>query len=290
MASPSQQTSCDRLSESQAQLNANVQQLKTENENLYLKYAAASGNTTEQSNIKTQMNKNVALWTSLLQSAGTLAQVQTTCVANQTSKAETVTILGKLMEQQLKDAQDQLAELETSRADKERMIELNTYYGKRFMAQAGVMKIFIYMCIPVLILAILANMGFVPNYIAGFMIIASIVVGIVYMYSAVSDINRRDKMNFDEYTWEFDPSRVGSVINPNLNSSGGANASNFLGCYEGACCNPPSTIWDPNSKTCIVQNAQGGGSGGVTGTSTASTTVGASTVTTTSYEGDLAAG
>jgi hypothetical protein len=286
MASPSQQTSCDRLSESQAQLNANVQQLRTENENLQKRYITAPES--EQSNIKTQMNKNVALWTSLLRSAGTLAQVQTTCVANQTSKAETVTILGRLMEQQLKDAQDQLAELETSRADKERMIELNTYYGKRFMAQAGVMKIFIYMCIPVLILAILANMGFVPNYIAGFMIIASIVVGIVYIYSAVSDINRRDKMNFDEYTWEFDPSRVGSVINPNLNSSGGANASNFLGCYEGACCNPPSTIWDPNSKTCIVQNAQGGGGSGVTGTSSASTTVGASTVTTAPpYKGNL---
>jgi hypothetical protein len=208
-------------------------------------------------------------------------------VASEQSEAETATALQNVIDQELKDAQEQIAELESSRAGKERMIEINTYYGKRFMAQAGVMKIFIYMCIPVLILAVLANMGFVPNYIAGFMIIASIAVGVIYMYNAVGDINRRDKLNFDEYTWEFDPSRVGSVVNPNLNGSGGANASSLLGCYEGACCNPPSTIWDPNSKMCIVQNAQGGG-GSVTGTSTASTTVGASTVTTAPpYEGDL---
>jgi hypothetical protein len=287
MASPP--TSCDRLRESQDQLKANVQQLKNENDNLMARYGATN-NPTERSTIMDQIKKNEAMWTSLLASAGTLAQVQTTCVANHASKAETTTILNDFMDQQLKDAQVQIAELETSRANKERMIELNTYYGKRFMAQAGVMKIFIYMCIPVLILAILANMGFVPNYIAGFMIIASIVVGIVYIYSAVSDINRRDKMNFDEYTWEFDPSRVGSVINPNPN--GGANASNLLGCYNGACCNPPSTIWDPNSKTCVVQNAQGGGSR-VAGSSTSSTTVSAAPVAPGSdnpgYEGNLAA-
>ena len=46
MASP-QQTSCDRLSESQAQLRANVLQLKTENENLMARYGKAA-DTTEQ--------------------------------------------------------------------------------------------------------------------------------------------------------------------------------------------------------------------------------------------------
>ena len=280
----SQPTSCDTLSESQEQLKASVAQLKTANDDLWTRYGRAT-NPTEQANITAQIDKNVALWTSLLESAGTLSTVQTTCVASKQSEATTATTLKNLMEQELKAAQEQIAELETSRAGKERMIELNTYYGKRFMAQAGVMKIFIYMCIPVLILAILAKMGFVPNYIAGFMIIASIVVGIVYIYSAVSDINRRDKMNFDEYTWEFDPSRVGSVVNPN--GSGGANASGLLGCYNGACCNPPATIWDPRSKMCVVQNAQGGGSP-VAGMSTASTTSTAAPIgSVPTLEGDL---
>jgi hypothetical protein len=281
-------TSCATLSESQEQLNANVQQLKEANANLMDRLSKTSDGT-ERTTISAQMTKNEALWTSLLNSAGTLAQVQQTCVASKKSEAETAATLSGFIDQELKAAQEQIAELETSRAGKERMIELNTYYGKRFMAQAGVMKIFIYMCIPVLILAVLANMGFVPNYIAGFMIIASIVVGVVYIYNAVGDINRRDKMNFDEYTWEFDPSRVGSIVNPN--GSGGANASSLLGCYNGACCNPPATIWDPSSKMCVVQNAQGGGSG-VEGSSTASTTVSAASVTTASggsgYAGDLA--
>ena len=279
-------TSCATLSESQAQLSASVNQLKEMNANLTLSLSTTQSQT-ERDKISAQMIKNETLWTSLLNSAGTLATVQTTCVASEQSEAETATVLQNVIDQELKAAQEQLAELETGRAGKERMIEINTYYGKRFMAQAGVMKIFIYMCIPVLILAVLANMGFVPNYIAGFMIIASIAVGVIYMYNAVGDINRRDKLNFDEYAWEFDPSRVGSVVNPNLNGSGSANASSLLGCYESKCCNPPATIWDPSSKMCVVQTAQGGGSR-VKGTSYSSTTGSATTVTTAPYEGDLA--
>ena len=130
------------------------------------------------------------------------------------------------------------------------------------MAQAGVMKIFIYICVPVLILAVLANAGVLPNYIAGFAIIACIVVGIVYIYGAVNDINRRDKMNFDEYTWEFDPSRVGPIVNPHHHHKKNkldASLSGF-GCVDGSCCADP-TKWDPTAKQCVfVNDAQGEGS------------------------------
>ena len=284
----SEPSSCDTLSESQVQLKTNVQQLKTENDSLLARYGATN-DPTQKTNVMNQIKKNEALWTSLLASAGTLAKVQTICVGSKQTEAETATILENLMDQQLKEAREQIAELETSRAGKERMIELNTYYSKRFMAQAGVMKIFIYMCIPILILAILANTGFLPNYIAGFMIIASIVIGLIYIYGAVHDINRRDKMNFDEYTWEFDPSRVGAVVNPN-GSGSGANSSSLMGCYNDACCNPPATIWDPQSKTCVVQNAQGGGSS-VQGASTQNTvaSTAAPMSSSTGFMGNLAA-
>jgi hypothetical protein len=177
------------------------------------KYAVAT-DSTERKNVANEMDKNETLRSNLLSSSGAAALVQNQAVDTKRAAAADLTAMTTFVEAELKSARDQLEENQTIRTGKERMIELNTYYGKRFMAQAGVMKIFIYMCIPILILAILANMGFLPNYIAGFAIIASIVVGIVYIYGAVHDINRRDKMNFDEYTWEFDPSRVGPIVNP----------------------------------------------------------------------------
>ena len=203
----------DTLSTSQQQLLASTQQLQEAQQNLMDRYSATN-DPAERKKIANEMDKNEALRANLLSSTGAAALVQNQVVDTKRAAAADLTAMTNFVEVELKTARDQLEEIQTSRTGKERMIQLNTYYGKRFMAQAGVMKIFIYMCIPILILAILANMGFLPNYIAGFAIIASIVVGIVYIYGAVHDINRRDKMNFDEYTWEFDPSRVGPVINP----------------------------------------------------------------------------
>jgi hypothetical protein len=277
----------DTLSETQQQLLANTQQLQDAQKNLMNRYAAAI-DPAERTKLANEMDKNEMLRSNLLSSTGKIALVQNQAITDGQNSAIDMTAITGIMDQQLKDARDQLDAMNAIRSEKERMIEINTYYGKRFMAQSGVMKIFIYMCIPVLILAVLANMGFLPNYIAGFMIIAAIVIGIAYIYSAVHDINRRDKMNFDEYAWEFDPSRVGSLVTPTVSS--GANASGNLGCYESACCNPPATIWDPKSSTCVVQNAQGGGSS-VQGASTQPTVASTATPTSSStgFMGNLAA-
>lgn len=283
----------DTLSTSQQQLLASTQQLQEAQQNLMDRYSATN-DPVERKKIANEMDKNEALRSNLLSSTGAAALVQNQQVANKREAAIELAILSGVMEQSLKDARERLDEVQSSRLGKERMIELNTYYGKRFMAQSGVMKIFIYMCIPVLILAVLANMGLLPYYISGFAIVVSIVIGLIYIYYAVDDINRRDKMNFDEYKWEFDPSRVGSVINPDDGGSkhhkkkaaaaGAAGAAaELVGCFNGECCNQTSTIWDPKSKTCVVQGAQGDGSA-VKG---ASTTPTAAATLTPSLLGDL---
>jgi hypothetical protein len=258
--------SSDTLSVSQQQLLTSTQQLQEAQQNLMDRYSATN-DPAERKKIANEMDKNEALRANLLSSTGAAALVQNQQVENKREAAIDMAILSGVMEQSLKDARERLDAVQSSRIGKERMIELNTYYGKRFMAQSGVMKIFIYMCIPVLILAVLANMGLLPYYIAGFAIVTSIVIGVIYIYYAVDDINRRDKMNFDEYRWEFDPSRVGSVINPGDDGKGkkkkaaaAAASADVVGCFNGECCNNVSTIWDPKSKTCVVQGAQGDGS------------------------------
>lgn len=260
--------STDRLSTSQDQLLTSIQQLQNaqrENMNAY----ASAQTTNERTRIMDRMKQNEALRTNLLASAGTVNFVQTQQTDNQRAAAEDLALVLMVAEHELKTQREQLDALQTSYNGKKRMIELNTYYGKRFMAQSGVLKIFIYMCIPVLILAILANAGLFPSYIAGLIIIAIVIVGVIYIYAAVNDINRRDKQNFDEYTWEFDPSRVGTIVNPNYGTTGAGTNGEVVGCFNGKCCGA-NTKWDAPSGTC-VQNAQGGGSS-VQGTSTTRST------------------
>uniref|UniRef100_A0A6C0I533 Uncharacterized protein n=1 Tax=viral metagenome TaxID=1070528 RepID=A0A6C0I533_9ZZZZ len=243
-------SSSDRLSAAQKQLLKSVQHLQDAQVENLNEYANAQDDN-ERKRIMDKMKKNEVLRANLLGSASAASDVVTTAALSANDAEHNIQVLVTFAEQRLKEAEEQVDAAQRDYNGKKRMIDLNTYYGKRFMAQAGVMKIFIYMCIPVLILAVLANMGLLPNYIAGFIIIAIVVIGIIYIYAAVHDINRRDKMNFDEYEWEFDPSRVGPIVNPNYGSTtGSATGSGNIGCYNGNCCGS-STNWDSSALKCV---------------------------------------
>lgn len=117
--------------------------------------------------------------------------------------------------------------------NKNRQVQLNTYYGKRFMAQTDVLRIFIYTCIPILFLLILTKLELFPTYIAGILIIIAILIGGIFIYLGIEDINKRDKVNFDEYAWEFDPSKVVSDGKLSGDASFLLDANN---CVNGVCC------------------------------------------------------
>jgi hypothetical protein len=231
---------------------------------------AASGPSgdTARANALDAIRANVATQSDLYKVAAEITELNATAAAVAADYENSRNLLSDVAREQLAEARANAEELISANDGKKRMIELNTYYGKRFNAQAGVVKLFIYTCVPVLILAILANAGLIPTTIAGFIIVIIIVTGLIYIYAAVSDINRRSKMNFDEYEWEFDPSRVGNMTNPNPDyvSKGGMGAGIGSGCVNGNCCGP-NTLWDSSSGICNAQGTGGGTS--VTGVASA---------------------
>jgi len=252
------------LAEKQATIYGFLDQLRTQQIlNWAEYYAAASGTSgdTARTAASVKINANVASQSTVYQVASGMTVLNKAAAAIAADYENSRKILSDFASEQLADATANAAELKSANDGKKRMIELNTYYGKRFNAQAGVVKLFIYMCVPVLILAILANASLIPTSIAGFIIVIIIVTGLVYIYAAVNDINRRSKMNFDEYEWEFDPSRVGNMTNPNPDyvSKGGMGAGIGSGCVNGNCCGP-NTLWDPSSGICNAQGTGGGSS------------------------------
>ena len=246
------------------------------NWNTYNAAASGSSGDTARTTALTAINANVATQTALYAIAADSSVLNKAASAVAADYENSRKLLSDFAGEQLAEARANAEELISANDGKKRMIELNTYYGKRFNAQTGVVKLFIYTCVPVLILAILANARLIPTSIAGFIIVIIIVTGLIYIYAAVSDINRRSKMNFDEYEWEFDPSRAGVISNPNYVSKGGLGAGIGSGCVNGNCCGP-NTLWDPTSGIC---NAQGTG-GGTSVTGVASAPRGST------YRGDL---
>lgn len=240
--------------------------LKTEQNTNWAAYNAAQAGSQAQTNALDAIKTTAQNQSNLYKVAADITVLNKAATAVAAEYDNSRRLLSGFASEQLAEATANAAELISANDGKKRMIELNTYYGKRFNAQAGVVKLFIYTCVPVLILAIMANAGLIPTTIAGFIIVIIIVTGLIYIYGAVSDINLRSKMNFDEYEWEFDPSRVGVISNPNYVSKGGMGAGIGSGCVNGNCCGP-NTLWDPNNGICNAQGTGGGTS--VTGVASA---------------------
>lgn len=109
-----------------------------------------------------------------------------------------------VIENELNNAKKTLSALEAERYNSLRMVEINEYYGKRYGAQADLMKSITLFCIPILILAILMQKGLVPSNIGGILMSGILIIAILYCGRMWFDISSRDNMNFDEYNWYWD--------------------------------------------------------------------------------------
>ena len=75
--------------------------------------------------------------------------------------------------------QKTLQALEDEKSNSLRMVEINTYYGKKYGAQADLMKTITLFCIPLLILTVLTKRNYSKNLGGGLMSLV-LIIAIIY--------------------------------------------------------------------------------------------------------------
>ena len=86
-----------------------------------------------------------------------------------------------VIENELNDSKRRLNLLEAQKNNKIRLVEINTFYGKQYDAHKQIMQIVVIVCIPVLILSVLANKGIIPPKLNA-LIIGIIIVAHAYFF------------------------------------------------------------------------------------------------------------
>jgi hypothetical protein len=109
----------------------------------------------------------------------------------------------KVIENELNDAKATLEALQIRNETKIRLVQINTYYGKRYESQSNLMKKIIFVCVPVLILLILKKKSLVPDLISKYLIGIILAIGGFLIIRDIWDIFTRSNMNFDEYEWKY---------------------------------------------------------------------------------------
>ena len=259
--------------ESEVQSLNNIQQLQAMEKELYNKLEANvgnNGNREEQSIIIKKINELSQLRISLFKTLENMyASVQTGVANSRVNLVDQLTVVG-IVEKELNNAKAHLNTLESSKHDKMRMVEINTYFGKRYKAHTQLIKKLIFISIPLIILAILKKKDLIPSIIPESVIYGIsgliILVGGLSLIRNIVDIYSRDNMEYDEYNWRFNPNSVKPTVYEYnkaqllgvTDALSGAQTMALglgLGCVGANCCSDGMT-YDNVASKCIEKVAK----------------------------------
>lgn len=226
----------------QTQLYANLQQLQLQ--------PTSAANTSAKNALLAQIRQVQAMETNLYANLNNNYQFFQT---NLTSALDTLSeqkIANNIVQTELTNSQSQLDALKTDTANKQRLIEINTYYSDKYDAYGGLMRTVVWICLPIFILTLLANRGLLSTNISRLFTLIIMVIGVIYLWYQFVYTMGRDNMNFNEYNWNFNSSTA-----PTIGAKSGVNpwAIDGLGtCIGQACCDAAS-LYDSSVNMCVVQ-------------------------------------
>ena len=113
-----------------------------------------------------------------------------------------------IVEKELTNQTANLDILKKENANKVRLVEINTYYGDKYAENSLLMKILIITMIPIIILTVIFNKGYLTETIYYILITIITLIGTYFFCTRFFSVISRDNMNYDEYDWSFDPSKA----------------------------------------------------------------------------------
>ena len=159
--------------------------------------------------------------------------------------------LVSIVEKELDNAKSQMNAVKNSNANNLRMTQINTYYSKRYKAHSEIMKIIVYLCVPLLILGLLSKKNLVPSYITNILSAIVIVYGLYLILPKLIDLRYRNNMVYDEYDFDFDPAKAPKASGKS--SSDSSSLMDFRTCIGPNCCSDGMTYND-DLGLCVITN------------------------------------
>lgn len=240
----------DSLQERNQQVLNDISQLQTQEQALYSSLDDVSLSSDQKQQIINKINEISQMRMNFYASLkDTHSFYQKNVSASKNTLGQSMEAID-ILENELNQSKTRLNLLEDQKYNKLRLLEINTYYGKRYNAHSGLMKTIVIVCIPIIILTILANKSIMPPKLYAFLMGIILLIGIMSIGTQLIDIGSRDNMNWDEYYWHFNKdkapsdSTIGDLTNP------WATNSFSLTCIGSACCYDGST-YDSTKNICV---------------------------------------
>ena len=237
------------LQERNKQVLANISQLQIQEKNLYDILDDINISTEQKQQTIKRINEISQMRINLYYSLKDMYSFYQTNISESRETLSQEVSAINILENELNDSKIRMNLLEDEKNNKIRLVEINTYYGKKYNAYSKIMKTIVIFCVPLIILAVLKKKGFVPPTLYILMTCIIITISIIIIWRQVFDIFSRDNMNWDEYDFNFvrhsapsDSAMGAGFINPWDTPS--------IVCIGSACCHDGSS-YDNKKNKCI---------------------------------------
>lgn len=158
-------------------------------------------------------------------------------------------------EQQLNESKIKLKLLNDEKLNKLRLVQINTYYQKRYGALSEFIGNIVFFIIIFILISWVISKGWIPSAVGSVIVIIYLALGIVYFILYYLDIANRSKTNFDQYEWTFDKNTETKTDEDYDDSETdkymGSKGSDTDVCVGEACCTE-GMKYDEQLQKCVV--------------------------------------
>jgi hypothetical protein len=245
----------DNLQEKNQQVLNNISQLQIQEKRLHDSLDDVSLTSDQRKQLIDKINEISQMRINMYSDLKDMYAYYQKNVSTSGSTLEQQMVAVDILENELNQSKEKLDVLEAEKNNALRLVQINTYFGKRYSAHSKLMKTVVIMCIPLIILAVLANKGILPTNL--YVVISGlvIVIGLLIIGLQIIDISNRSNMNWDEYNWYFDRESAETTTEEETTSSSSSNpwGSVSTTCIGSACCYE-GTTYDETTNVCVPNN------------------------------------
>ncbi len=156
----------------------------------------------------------------------------------------------KVIENDLNEQKKKIDTINDEKNNKLRLVEINTYYGKTYESHSNIMKIIVYMCIPIIFFGILLRGGTIAPGIYTIVVSIVLVIGLYKIIKSLLYLSNRDNMNYDEYNWYFNKNNAPSIGTVQPSGTSSPWDVKPITCIGQSCCTE-GTTYDSTLNKCV---------------------------------------
>lgn len=171
------------------------------NDDLAASYASQNPNIEQRERLLKQINDLSETRVKLFNSMSSLFSMSQDELSNSRKDVMDKIVVAKVMENQLNNMKGIMNEVQDIKNNKLRMVEINTYYGKKYQSHTDLMKLIIKICIALFILIVINKRQLLPSSIVNPLMLIVVGLGLFFIIRQVWDLSIRDNMNYDKYKY-----------------------------------------------------------------------------------------